>query len=185
MRSWTGRDPRIFATWVARLQAAYHGLLPTDVWLRGGERGRLITPGDVRLIIATAGLSQKQLSEKHVSIRWHLQRYMRPRQPTDAEYDDIDATYKHVASLWDGHEELREGRKNIINLNMLLTQFILRCMGQEAYDAHLPDFVQLGARSWVAKFRIFSRIARKGGWRLSCPVRKIPKLAPRVVNQQV
>jgi hypothetical protein len=101
---------------------------------------------------------------------------MRPLQPSDQSLGDIDAIYTRFASLWERHPELCGGRNNVINLNMVLMQFVLRCCGQEAYDTHLPDFPQLLAKSWVAKFRIFTRIARKGDWIPSCPVRKIPKL---------
>jgi hypothetical protein len=176
LRSWTGRDPRIFSAWLVRLRAAYERLQETPLWLSRGERGRLITPDDVRAIITEAGLSKKQLTEKHVSIRWHLQHYMRPHQPTDMQMDDIDAMYAHFASLWEKLPELRNGRSNVINLNLVIMQFILRCCGQEAYDTHLPDFVQLGDRNWAAMFNIFTRIARKGDWIPSCPVRPIPKL---------
>lgn len=115
------------------------------------------------------------MSEKHVSIRWHLQHYMRPHQPTQQQMADINVDYSLVAELWKRHPELRDGRKNIINLNQILMQLILRRCGQEAYDTHLPDFLQLKPDSWVKKFRIFCRFARKGGWRPSCPVRPIPK----------
>jgi len=106
-----------------------------------------------------------------VSIRWQLQQRMREPQPGQREMADIEAAYERLAMTWESHPELRQGRSNIINLNLVITQFIGEYMGQRAYDAHFDDFNQVGAKKWTSLFAIYCRLLRADGRRAFCPVK--------------
>lgn len=128
------------------------------------------------MIIHAARLSQKQLSERYVSIRWHLQRYMRQPQPTGTMMAEMERLYELISATWEARPDLRGGRSNIVNLNLILAQFMLRVGGQLFYDAHYPDFPQITTRrNWLKLFRILQRLYRVNGLRAHCPIYKVKK----------
>lgn len=178
LRSWTANDPRIPAAWLQRLGEAYDRLRlepPHPGFARRENRssGPLLRPAEVRLIIHAANLSQKQLSERFVSIRSHLQGRMCLPQPTAEQYRQIEHAYERFVVTWEQNAHLRGGRRNIVNLNMIIMQLILRYCGQAAYDAHLPDFLQTSRKKWISLFSMYCRVLRRMKWVVHCPVKRV------------
>lgn len=73
--------------------------------------------------------------------------------------DQMERLYEAFCQTWASQPQMRGGRSNIINLNLILVQFMLHVGGQAFYDAHYPDFTQIKpGRKWQSLFRIFQRI---------------------------
>jgi hypothetical protein len=203
-RAWLGLDPTIPVAFVEKMRAAYMELV-REKWARmrftfafgmvyvdeSGEfrddelrhwrdprdgRGPPLAYDEVRLIIHRAGLSQKQLSERFVTIRWHLQRLMRDAQPTGNELEQIHRFYETFSATWSKRPDLRGGRRNVINLNLVMLQLILHVCGQAAYDAHEEDFPQISHENgnWSSIFEIYSNIMAANNLPVYCPVYETP-----------
>lgn len=109
-----------------------------------------------------------------MSIRWHLQHYLREPQPSAELLEAIESRYREFTNDWAVNPDLWDGRSNIINLNLVLAQLILECGGQAMYDAHLPDFPQTARKKWISLFKVYMRflaLRRRLAW---CPVRRVP-----------
>lgn len=103
---------------------------------------------------------------------------MRTPQPTGSELDQIHRLYETFSATWSRQPGLRGGRRNVINLNLVLLQLILQVCGQVAYDAHEPDFPQISHenRNWDKIFLIFSNIMHANRLPVFSPVRETPIL---------
>jgi hypothetical protein len=108
-----------------------------------------------------------------VQIRQRLQGYTREPQPTQKVLEDMETVYTHIVAVWERNQEIRNRRTNIIHLNLVITELILLCGGQEMYDAHRNDFTHLGAAKWTELYQTFCDILVRIGHLPRCPVRPI------------
>lgn len=196
LRSWCCEDPPIPHAWLVRLREAYDRIRVaenTRLRCKRAERtdGPPLTPFEIRLIIHEAGLSQRQIAERYVSIRYHLQGFLREPQPTRRQLDEMERLFERISEAWERYPELRGGRRNIINLNLVITQLILRVCGQRYYDAHLQDFPQVNREKWLKLFALYSALVRKIKLRVHCSVyrtysmRGLLRIRPVSVSKKV
>jgi hypothetical protein len=130
-------------------------------------------------LIHEARLSQKQLAEKFVQIRFMLQGYMREPRPSSTVIEDIERDYQSIVRVWERNSDLRGRRKNIINLNLVMATLILRNGGNEMYWAHLEDFPTVGPEKWAQLFAKLTQIARRIGWTcLPCATYEVQRRRP-------
>lgn len=142
----------------------------------GSASARPLSVADVRFLIHTAGLSQKQLAEKFVQIRFDLQGVMRQPQPSWKHVRAIESDYADIVRVWESDENVRGGRSNIINLNFIIATLILRNGGDALYAAHIDDFPTVGKTKWTQLFRMLHHICMRIGWKyMPCPVSSLPR----------
>ena len=172
---WIGQAPRVLHYARKRLRAVfqieYPALAREAKAVRRGSTSRRrvsrpLTKDQIRYLIHKARLSQKQLAEKFVQIRYLLQAgYMRQPQPTREVIAQMEAAYAQIVNVWERTTAYRGARSNIINLNLVMTQLMAKYGGDALYWAHYDDFQSVGKPKWVELYRMLTRICRRVGWR--------------------
>lgn len=115
---------------------------------------------DLHRLIVDSGLPVRQLTKHFVEVRRLLTGFMRSRYPTSSEFERMYDFFREFSSAY-------TNKKNIINIDYIMLDFLLRFCGQEMWDEHHEDFA-VSQKSHA----VYAETLQRMGAFVMCPVRQ-------------